>query len=99
MRRRLLFCCIAAAAQMLAGCALFTSKNNDSPEQTLATTEHNAISLLNYRTAREYSASGRFELAKEHYLLAYAAAGENAALRESLRQELHSVDLMIKTMR
>ena len=99
MRRHLLPCCFVAAALLLAGCAMFSSKNNDVPEPTLATTEHNTISLLNYRTAREYAAGGRFELAKEHYLLAYAAAGENAALRESLRQELHSVDLMIRTMR
>jgi len=104
MRRILLLCFIVAAAPLLlAGCGSVKNAYQSAVEafsdHPVATTEHNAISLLNYKTAREYSAQNRFELAREHYLLAYAAAGDDPTLRESLRQELHSIDLMIKTMR
>lgn len=65
----------------------------------IALTQHNPVSLYNYRTAREYSAQGRYELAKEHFLLAYAAAGDDVILRDMLARELESVDLMIRTLR
>ncbi len=77
----------------------FNSATGTEPTPEMAATEHNPISIWNFRMAREYSAQGRYELAKEHYLLAYAAAGNDAMLRDALQQELHSIDLMIKTLR
>lgn len=58
----------------------------------------NEVSLLNYRIARDYAADGRYELAREHYLLALAAAG-TPELRNSLARELSGVDKMIKSLR
>jgi len=88
----------------LAGCGIFQGSPAPSgsasiPGADIALTEHNAVSLYNYRTAREYSAQGRYELAKEHFLLAYAAAGDDVILRDMLARELESVDLMIRTLR
>ncbi len=104
--RSLFFAALSAillALPVLSGCSgmkkAFNSVAGAQPEADIATTEHNPVSLWNYRTAREYSTQGRFELAREHYLLAYAAAEGDPVLRDTLQKELHSVDLMIKTLR
>ena len=85
-------CC--AAALLLIGCNPF-----HKPVENEARAVHNPVSVQNFKTARQYSSEGRYELAKEHYLIAYAAAGNDAVLRTMLAQELHAVDLMIKTLR
>ncbi len=54
--------------------------------------------LYNIDRARTFTAEGRYELAREHYLLALAG-NRNPDMRDQLAEELHSVDLMIKTMR
>lgn len=87
---------LAAALLTFPGCGSRTDGNADD---SIAVLEHNAVSLHNYRIAREFSAAGRFELAREHYLLAYAAAEGDGMLRERLHQELEAVVLMIKTLR
>ena len=88
----------------LSGCGLFGDKSspaagNSRPGLGVAVTAHNPVSLENYRTARAYSAEGRLELAREHYLLAYAAAEDDTALRTVLERELRAIDMMIKTLR
>jgi hypothetical protein len=55
-------------------------------------------SLRNYQVARDFAAVGRFELAREHYLLALATAND-PGLRDALAFELDSINLMIKTLR
>lgn len=93
----------ATALLVLAGCGLSrnstASPGDNHPGADVALTAHNPVSLHNYRTARAYSAEGRLELAREHYLLAYAAAEGDAPLRAALEREIQAVDLMIKTMR
>jgi hypothetical protein len=91
----ILLCC--AALVNLAGCGLF--RDAPPPSADVALTAHNPVSLQNYKTARGYASEGRLELAREHYLLAYAAAGGNAALRTALEKELRAVDMMLKTLR
>jgi len=59
---------------------------------------YNADSLRNYKAGRDFSAAGRYELAREHYLLALASAND-PVLREALARELDSIDLMIKSLR
>ncbi len=101
--RTALFAALGAALLALPGCSSMKNALNAAtgapPETDIATTEHNPVSIWNYRTAREYSAQGRLELAREHYLLAYAAAEGDVVMRDALQKELHSVDLMIKTLR
>lgn len=97
----ILICSLSLLA--LAGCGLFrnSSSTADSrhPEAGVALTPHSPVSLHNYKTARAYSAEGRLELAREHYLLAYAAAEGDASLRAALEQEIRAVNMMIKTLR
>lgn len=87
----------------LSGCSWFggssPSAGNSRPGADVALTGHSPVSLHNYRTARMYSAEGRLELAREHYLLAYAAAEDDNELRAVLERELKAVDMMIKTLR
>ncbi|GHV53079.1 hypothetical protein FACS1894206_03060 [Deltaproteobacteria bacterium] len=84
----------ALSGYALVGCALF----QDEPRE-VALVKQNPVSLHNFRIAREYAASGRLELAREHYLLAYAAAEDDALLQDMLRNELKTVDLQIRALR
>ncbi len=95
----ILLCCIALLA--LSGCGKNTAPSEGTayPGAGVALTSHNPVSLQNYRAARTYSAEGRLELAREHYLLAYAAAEDDAVLRCALERELRAIDMMIKTLR
>lgn len=98
----LLLCCAAFPA--LAGCALFQGdatppERGSRPGAAVALTRHNPVSIHNYKTARDYAAQGRYELAREHYLLAYAAAGDDVVLRDALTRELEAVDMMLHTLR
>ena len=93
----------ALALLTLPGCSLFGSTPSTAgssyPESGVALTPHNPVSLYNYKTARAYSAEGRLELAREHYLLAYAAAEGDGPLRAALEREIRAVNMMIKTLR
>ena len=96
----ILFCCAALFAA--AGCASEQSaprNGNNRPGPEIVMTGHSPVSIENYRIAREYSATGRYELAREHFLLAYAAAENDAAMRDMLARELKAIDLMIRTLR
>lgn len=59
---------------------------------------YDPASLWNMQQARNYTAQGRYELAKEHYLLALAASKESGT-RRIISHELQSVDKMIQTQR
>lgn len=63
-----------------------------------AVAPYTADSLHNYKAARDFAAQGRYELAREHYLLALAAATD-PYLQDALAVELESVDLMIRSLR
>lgn len=59
---------------------------------------HNsAASIHNLQLGRKYVAEGRYELAREHYLFALAASDEMN--KDMIADELHAVDLMVKTQR
>ena len=93
-----------AALLAISGCSVFkgltsSAEESSHPNAAVALTGHNPVSLHNYKTARSYSMEGRLELAREHYLLAYAAAEDDLVLRDMLEKELKAVDMMIKTLR
>jgi hypothetical protein len=52
----------------------------------------------NWKLARDYERQMRYELARQHYLLALAAC-RTESTQMQLRRELESVDLQIRTMR
>ena len=95
----IILCCTLVLV-FSSGCGLFSSGTSKSsrPGSDVALVSENPVSLHNYRTAREYAASGRYELAREHYLLAYASA-EDATVKDMLAKELKAVDLMIRSLR
>lgn len=64
----------------------------------MAAVPYSPETLYNLDRARAFTADARYELAREHYLLALTA-NRNPDLRDQIAEELHSVDLMIKTMR
>ena len=63
----------------------------DSLADTRATTQH-------WKLARDYERQMRYELARQHYLLALASC-RSESTQTQLRRELESVDLQIRTMR
>ena len=63
----------------------------DSLADTKATTHH-------WKLARDYERQMRYELARQHYLLALASC-RSESTQTQLRRELESVDLQIRTMR
>ncbi len=92
----LLLCCTALLT--VPGCGS-AATDASCPGAGIELTRHNPVSLENYRMARSYAAAGRYELAREHYLLAYAAAEDDTPLRAALERELRGIDMMIKTLR
>ena len=96
---------LALSTVALGGCSsrqeatTTTTQLQPETEADIVLTSHNPISILNYQQARQYSAQGRYELAREHFLLAYAAAEGNTTLRGMLQHEIKGVDLMIRTLR
>jgi hypothetical protein len=52
----------------------------------------------NWKLARDYEQQMRYELARQHYLLALASC-RSESTQMQLRRELESVDLQIRTMR
>ena len=93
MKARALFA-ITLLLLSLAGCsyAPYFSSNRT------AVVQHDSNSLWNMKLGREYAAAGRYELAKEHYLMALASCSDTET-RTVVTHELHAVDLMIQTQR
>lgn len=81
----LLLACLALPG--LAGCG-----------KQVATVPESDEALHNWQQGRTYQAQGRFELAREHYLLALAAARSDDT-RDALAREVHVVDRQIQTLR
>ena len=52
----------------------------------------------NWKLARDYERQMRYELARQHYLLALASC-RSEPTQSQLRRELESIDLQIRTMR
>jgi hypothetical protein len=96
VRRALPAVLMAAVLLLPAGCAWWKSGGD---ARAVAAIGHNPVSLSCYKAGRIYSAQGRYELAREQYLLAYAAAEGDSALRADLERELTAVDMMIRTLR
>lgn len=65
--------------------------------QSTTVVQSSAASIHNLQLGRKLVAEGRYELAREHYLFALAASDESN--KDVIAQELHAVDLMVKTQR
>lgn len=80
---------------ILPGCSSVVS---DIQGEQAVVVPYDSQYLLNLQAGREYAANGRYELAREHFLLALASS-RNRQTRNLAAQELASVDLMIQTLR
>lgn len=58
---------------------------------------HSPSSISSLQMGRKYASEGRYELAKEQFLMALAASDEQN--KDIIAKELHAVDMMIKTQR
>ena len=85
-------CAVLLALLLLVGC----SKTNHFWGDREVLTNYDANCLWNIQVARDYTAQGRYELAREHFLLALASS-DDPETRQLISRELKSVDTMIKT--
>ena len=85
----LLSVCLVSFA--MGGCSVFSSEK-------MVVTPYDSNTLWNLKVGRDYVAQGRYELAKEHYLIALASCN-NEESRSVVTHELEAVDLMIKSQR
>ena len=76
------------------GCGIASRFSN---ERTVVTSQ-NPNCLRHLKQGRDYTADGRYELAKEKYLMAVAACDDGDS-REAAVRELQAVDMMIQTQR
>jgi hypothetical protein len=96
------FCAVLA----LSGCgvsetvaSVFDGSNSATKKKSsIIVVDSTPESIAHYALGRDYAASGRYELAREQYALALAAAN-NPEMQQSLVLELDSVDMMIKSLR
>ncbi len=68
------------------------------PRQRFSAPPYHQNTVQNFTLARIYMSRGRFELAREHLLLALASARDEN-MREQLAFELEAVEKMIATRR
>ena len=95
MKARSLLFIVVLLLGSLSGCSSYNSYFTG--ERTVAL-PHDPNSLWNLKLGREYAAAGRFELAKEHYLMALASS-DDTETRTIATHELHAVDMMIEAQR
>lgn len=76
------------------GCGIGSYFSNER----VTVTPYNSNFIWHMKTGRDYVAQGRYELGKEHYLMALASSDDGES-REVASQELKAVDMMIQTQR
>ncbi len=84
-------------ALTVSGCSRSSLYSAVTGEQ-IAVIPYDPNCLSHWQQGREYVAQGRYELAREQYLMALAASNTEETSTQ-LSHELHSVDMMITTQR
>jgi hypothetical protein len=105
-KNSLLSVMVIAAVLTLPGCgamesisSIFTTDSSLSEKPgTIHVVDTTPDSIAHYVLGRDYAAAGRYELAREQYLLALAASN-NQEMQQTLTMELDSINLMIKSLR
>lgn len=94
-----LFAAAALAALMLTpGCSLFSGGSTGPDGKSVAAVNYSDEALHNYKQGKYYSSAGRYELAREYYLMAMASAAD-PLLQEAISHDLAAVDYMIRMQR
>ena len=85
---------LALSVAFCASCSIFDSSYGKSS----AAANYSDQSLYNYKQGQFYASAGRFELAKEYYLLALAATTD-AEMQEAISRDLEAADAAIQIQR
>ncbi len=88
---------LTAPLPLMQGCAK-EPPPQPVPRQRFSAPPYHQNTVQNFTLARIYMSRGRFELAREHLLLALASARDEN-MREQLAFELEAVEKMIATRR
>ncbi|MDR1490086.1 MAG: hypothetical protein LBS65_06325 [Desulfovibrio sp.] len=95
MKKKLILLCVCLMASwFIAAC----SKKPPDLKQPGIFSGYGSNCQLNLYQGRAYAAQGRFELAKEHLLLALAQSGDTET-RRVVANELKAVEMSILTLR
>ncbi|MFV0421344.1 hypothetical protein [Oleidesulfovibrio sp.] len=86
------------AVLLLSGCSTPADAPPPPPPPAQVVVDYDAQALTSYQQARQFVAQGRFELAREQYLIALAIA-RNDYMRERLMHELQATELMLRSSR
>lgn len=92
MKLKILLSALIALSVNIVGCSVFSS------EKTTVVLPYSPLLLNHLQQARDLVAESRYELAKEQYLMALSASTD-VNTTQTVTEELHAVDLMIKTQR
>jgi ABC-type amino acid transport substrate-binding protein len=87
--------CLALIAVLCASCSSSYFSDN---RKSAASVSYSDQALHNYKQGQYYASAGRFELAREYYLLALAAA-DDPDLQDIINRELHAADAAIHIQR
>ena len=98
MRTLCLYGMLCFGLLLAAGCASKTPTLQTSDELVAAAVPYNEVCLHHYQLAQYYAVAGRYEVAREFYLLALASA-ENPELRSVLASQLDGVEKMLYSIR
>lgn len=94
MRLTTLVILVLLSAGLVTACG--SSRSDEC--MTVAQAPYSENSLNNLHIGRQYLAQGRYELAREHFLMGLASA-RNGAMRQRLSQELQAAERMIQAQR
>ena len=85
--------CLTIILAACAGCSLF-----EPSKARAAAVNYSDQSLHNYKQGQYYASAGRFELAKEYYLLALAATTD-PGMQDAISRDLEAADAAIQIQR
>ncbi len=91
---------ISLLLSLLFGMPAISLADNDKADEILphAGLSTRGLESRHLREARKYRAEGRYELARQSYVLALSICGSTSRLA-TIRQELDGLELMLRTLR
>lgn len=96
MKKLLIILCLMASFAA-PGCS-FSVGPTGSEETAMAGAPYHEAAMQNLILGRRYMSQGRYELARERFMLGLAAA-RNEEMRQTLAQDLNAADLMVRSQR
>ncbi len=95
---KITFCAIFSFLMICQANAMTVQEFEDKPTHSKRDIPMLEETVEHWELATEYKAERRYELARQHLLLALATCN-STELRDTLQRELQIVDLQIRTMR